>query len=49
MIHYPKATRLDDDDSNKFIARMGAEASMLLERLDLMVSFDLRQANTETS
>ena len=43
---------LDDDDPNKFIAKMGAEAiSMLLERLDLDdLSYDLRnKANTETS
>jgi DNA-directed RNA polymerase subunit beta' len=43
---------LDDDDPNKFIARMGAEAiSMLLERIDLdNLSYELRnKANTETS
>ena len=43
---------LDDDDPNKFIAKMGAEAiSMLLERLNLDdLSYDLRnKANTETS
>ena len=49
----PKGNQqLDDDDPNKFIARMGAEAlHMLLERLDLdELSFDLRhRANTETS
>ncbi|MCC8174180.1 MAG: DNA-directed RNA polymerase subunit beta' [Odoribacter sp.] len=44
--------RLDDEDPNKFIAKMGAEAiSMLLERLDLDdLSYELRhKANTETS
>ena len=43
---------LDDNDSNKFIAKMGAEALIeLLSRLDLdQLSFDLRhKANTETS
>ncbi|WP_430810506.1 MULTISPECIES: DNA-directed RNA polymerase subunit beta' [unclassified Carboxylicivirga] len=43
---------LDDDDPNKFIAKMGAEAlHMLLGRLDLdSLSYDLRhKANTETS
>ncbi|MDR2130715.1 MAG: DNA-directed RNA polymerase subunit beta' [Odoribacteraceae bacterium] len=43
---------LDDEDPNKFIARMGAEAiSMLLERTDLDdLSYELRnKANTETS
>ena len=43
---------LDDDDPNKFIAKMGAEALIeLLSRLDLdQLSFDLRhKANTETS
>ncbi len=43
---------LDDDDPNKFIAKMGAEALIdLLSRLDLdQLSYDLRhKANTETS
>jgi len=43
---------LDDDDPNKFIAKMGAEAvAMLLERIDLdELSYELRdKANTETS
>ena len=43
---------LDDEDPNKFIAKMGAEAiQMLLERMDLdALSYDLRhKANTETS
>ena len=43
---------LPDDDPNKFIAKMGAEAIlMLLERLDLdELSYQLRhQANTDTS
>jgi DNA-directed RNA polymerase subunit beta' len=43
---------LDDNDPNKFIAKMGAEALYeLLKRLDLdSLSYDLRhQANTETS
>ncbi|TAJ14950.1 DNA-directed RNA polymerase subunit beta' [Marinilabiliaceae bacterium JC017] len=43
---------LDDDDPNKFIAKMGAEAlHMLLSRIDLdQLSYDLRhKANTETS
>ena len=43
---------LDNDDPNKFIAKMGAEAiQILLERLDLdNLSYDLRnKANTETS
>lgn len=43
---------LDDSDSDKFIAKMGAEAIHdLLARLDLdQMSFDLRhKANTETS
>ncbi|MFB6319751.1 DNA-directed RNA polymerase subunit beta' [Saccharicrinis sp. FJH54] len=43
---------LDDDDPNKFIARMGAEAIYdLLSRLDLDgLSYDLRhKANNETS
>lgn len=43
---------LDDEDPNKFIAKMGAEALFdLLERLDLdKVSYNLRhKANTETS
>ena len=43
---------LDDNDPNKFIARMGAEAlQSLLSRVDLdALSFDLRhKANTETS
>ncbi|MGV8138359.1 MAG: DNA-directed RNA polymerase subunit beta' [Mangrovibacterium sp.] len=43
---------LDDDDPNKFIARMGAEALyLLLERTELdELSYDLRhKANTESS
>ncbi len=43
---------LDDDDPNKFIAKMGAEAlEMLLSRIDLDTqSYDLRhQAATDTS
>ena len=43
---------LDNDDPNKFIAKMGADALHdLLARLDLdQISFDLRhKANTETS
>ncbi|MGC6470443.1 MAG: DNA-directed RNA polymerase subunit beta' [Flavobacteriales bacterium] len=43
---------LDDEDPNKLIAKMGAEALVeLLRRLDLdQLSFDLRhKANTETS
>ncbi len=43
---------LDDDDPNKFIARMGADAiAMLLSRIELdELSYDLRhKANTETS
>nr|WP_319398654.1 DNA-directed RNA polymerase subunit beta' [uncultured Carboxylicivirga sp.] len=43
---------LDDDDPNKFIAKMGADAlHMLLNRIDLdSLSYDLRhKANTETS
>lgn len=43
---------LDDDDPNKFIAKMGAEAlEMLLARLELdQLSYDLRhQAATDTS
>ena len=43
---------LEDDDPNKFIAKMGAEAlHMILSRLDLDgLSYDLRhKANTETS
>jgi len=43
---------LDDDDPNKFIAKMGAEAlEMILARLDLdTLSYDLRhQAATDTS
>src|SRR3954463_13944899 len=43
---------LDDNDPNKFIAKMGAEAlQALLSRVDLDgLSFDLRhKANTETS
>lgn len=43
---------LADDDPNKFIAKMGAEAlDMLLQRVDLdELSYDLRhKANTETS
>jgi DNA-directed RNA polymerase subunit beta' len=43
---------LDDEDPNKFIARMGADALYtLLQRLELdEMSFDLRhKANTETS
>jgi len=43
---------LDDDDPNKFIAKMGADAiHMLLSRIDLdSLSYELRhKANTETS
>ncbi len=43
---------LDDNDPNKFIAKMGADAlEALLQRIDLdEVSYDLRhKANTETS
>jgi DNA-directed RNA polymerase subunit beta' len=43
---------LEDNDPNKFIAKMGAEALHdLLQRLDLdELSYDLRhKANTETS
>ncbi len=43
---------LDDEDPNKFIARMGAEAlHLLLERMELdELSYDLRhKANTESS
>ncbi len=43
---------LDDDDPNKFIAKMGADAlHMLLGRIELdTLSYDLRhKANTETS
>ena len=43
---------LEDEDPNKFIAKMGAEAlHMLLSRLDLDgLSYDLRhKASTETS
>ncbi|GJM27553.1 MAG: DNA-directed RNA polymerase subunit beta' [Cyclobacteriaceae bacterium] len=43
---------LDDDDPNKFIAKMGAEAlEMILARIDLdTLSYDLRhQAATDTS
>ncbi|MGQ1788015.1 MULTISPECIES: DNA-directed RNA polymerase subunit beta' [unclassified Saccharicrinis] len=43
---------LEDDDPNKFIAKMGADAlHMILARLDLdSLSYDLRhKANTETS
>ena len=48
----PENRYLDDEDPNKFIAKMGAEALVeLLRRLDLnQLSFDLRhKANTETS
>jgi DNA-directed RNA polymerase subunit beta' len=49
----PKENQLlEDDDPNKFIAKMGAEAlKMLLSRLGLdQLSYDLRhKANTETS
>ncbi|MDG5799852.1 DNA-directed RNA polymerase subunit beta' [Marinilabiliaceae bacterium ANBcel2] len=49
----PKGNQmLEDDDPEKFIAKMGAEAlHMILSRLDLdEMSFDLRhKANTETS
>src|SRR5690606_6821500 len=49
----PKENQLlDDDDPNKFIAKMGAEAlEMLLERLDLDdLSYSLRHlADTDTS
>ncbi len=53
MESLPKENQmLDDDDPNKFIARMGADALYdLLSRLDLdKLSYDLRhKANTETS
>ena len=53
MDSLPKENQyLDDEDPNKFIARMGAEALYtLLQRLELDdMSFDLRhKANTETS
>ena len=48
----PENQYLDDDDPEKFIAKMGAEAVHdLLARLDLdKISFELRhKANTETS
>lgn len=48
----PDNQHLQDDDPNKFIAKMGAEAIHdLLARLDLdQISFDLRhKANNETS
>jgi len=48
----PENQYLDDDDPDKFIAKMGAEAVHdLLARLDLdQVSYELRhKANTETS
>ncbi|MBL6658193.1 MAG: DNA-directed RNA polymerase subunit beta' [Flavobacteriales bacterium] len=48
----PENRYLDDEDPNKFIAKMGAEALVeLLRRLDLdQLSFDLRhKASTETS
>ncbi len=48
----PENQYLDDDDPEKFIAKMGAEAVQdLLARLDLdRISFELRhKANTETS
>ncbi len=48
----PENRYLDDEDPNKFIAKMGAEALVeLLRRLDLdELSYDLRhKANTETS
>ena len=48
----PENQYLDDDDPDKFIAKMGADALFaLLARLDLdKMSFDLRhKANTETS
>ncbi len=48
----PENQYLDDNDPEKFIAKMGAEAiQVLLSRLDLdQISFDLRhKANTETS
>ncbi len=49
----PKGNQqLDDEDPNKFIAKMGAEAlHMILSRIDLdELSYDLRhKANTETS
>ena len=48
----PENRYLDDEDPNKFISKMGAEALVeLLRRLDLnQLSFDLRhKANTETS
>src|SRR5690554_6124804 len=49
----PKGNQqLDDEDPNKFIAKMGADAlHMILSRIDLdELSYDLRhKANTETS
>jgi DNA-directed RNA polymerase subunit beta' len=48
----PENQYLDDNDPDKFIAKMGAEAiQVLLSRLDLdQISFELRhKANTETS
>ncbi len=48
----PDNQHLDDNDPNKFVAKMGAEAiQILLEQLDLDdLSYDLRnKANTETS
>ena len=48
----PENQHLDDDDPDKFIAKMGAEAVHdLLQRLDIdKESYDLRhKANTETS
>ena len=47
-----KISYLDDNDPNKFIAKMGAEALYdLLSTIDLdELSYDLRhKANTETS
>jgi len=49
---HPENQYLDDDDPDKFIAKMGAEAVHdLLARIDLdQTSYDLRhKANTETS
>ena len=53
LITLPKENQyLDDEDPNKFIAKMGAEALFeFLQRIDLdELSYILRhQANTETS
>ena len=50
--NYPDNQYLDDNDPNKFVCKMGAEAiEILLQQLDLdELSYDLRnKANTETS